>query len=43
MESLSRSKQKLALNLLHLLYVNKLEYSSGWESWISYLIGSEEK
>ena len=28
---------------MHLLYVNKLKYSSGWESWIGYLIGSEEK
>lgn len=43
MELLSRSKQKLALNLLHLLYVNKLKYSSGWESWVSYLIGSDGK
>ena len=43
MESLSKSKQKLALNLLHLLYVNKLKYSSGWESWIGYLIDSEAK
>lgn len=43
MELLSRSKQKLALNLLHLLYVNKLKYSSGWESWVSYLIDSDNK
>ncbi len=43
MRSLSLSKQKLALNLLHLLYVNKLKYSSGWESWIGYLIGSDDR
>ena len=43
MRSLSQSKQKLALNLLHLLYVNKLKYSSGWESWIGYLIGSDDR
>lgn len=43
MRSLSKSKQKLALNLLHLLYVNKLKYSSGWESWIAYLIDSEDR
>lgn len=40
---LSRSKQKLARDLLHLLYVNKLKYSPGWESWASYLIGSDNK
>lgn len=40
---LSRNKQKLALNLLHLLYVNKLKYSTGWESWVSYLIGSDNQ
>jgi hypothetical protein len=43
MELLSKSQQKLALNLLHLLYVNKLKYNSGWESWIGYLIGSDNK
>ena len=43
MKFLSRSKQKLALNLLHLLYVNKLKYSSGWESWVSYLIDSDDR
>ena len=43
MRSPSGSKQKLALNLLHLLYVNKLKYSSGWESWVSYLIGSDNE
>lgn len=31
------------LNLLHLLYVNKLKYSPDWESWVSYLIGSENQ
>lgn len=41
MELMSRSKQKLALNLLHLLYINKLKYSCDWESWIGYLIGSD--
>ena len=43
MQSLNRNKQKLALNLLHLLYVNKLKYNSGWESWVSYLIGSDDE
>lgn len=40
---LSRSKQKLARDLVHLLYVNKLAYSPEWESWASYLIGSDNK
>ena len=43
MELMSKSKQKLALNLLHLLYINKLKYSCDWESWIGYLIGSDEQ
>ena len=43
MRSLSKSKQKLTLNLLHLLYVNKLKYSPDWESWVSYLIGSDNQ
>ena len=43
MRSMSRSKQQLALNLLHLLYINKLKYSSDWESWIGYLIGSDDE
>ena len=37
------NKQKLASNLLHLLYVNKLKYSTDWESWMSYLIGSDNQ
>ena len=40
---LNKRKQKLALNLFHLLNINKLQYHSGWESWISYLIGSDDK
>ena len=43
MRSMSRSNQQLALNLLHLLYINKLKYSSDWESWIGYLIGSDDE
>ena len=43
MQSQSKSKQKLTLNLLHLLYINKLKYSPDWESWVSYLIGSEDR
>ena len=43
MRSQSKSKQKLTLNLLHLLYVNKLKYSPDWESWVIYLIGSENQ
>ena len=43
MRSQSKSKKKLTLNLLHLLYVNKLKYSPDWESWVSYLIGSENQ
>lgn len=43
MRTTSRSEQKLALNLLHLLYINNLKYSSGWECWISYLIGSDNQ
>ena len=43
MRSPSKSKQKLALNLLHLLYINKLKYNSGWESWVSYLINSDDR
>jgi hypothetical protein len=43
MKSLSKKKEKLASDLMHLLYVNKLEYSTGWESWISYLIGSDDE
>lgn len=43
MRSQNKSKQKLTLNLLHLLYLNKLKYSPDWESWVSYLIGSENQ
>ena len=43
MKLMSRSKQKLALNLLHLLYINKLKYNTHWESWTSYLIGSDNQ
>ncbi len=40
---LSQSKQKLARDLLHLLYLNKLKYSPKWESWAGYLIGSDNE
>ena len=43
MRSPSKSKQKLALNLLHLLYINKLKYSPDWESWVGYLVGSDDR
>ena len=43
MELLSKKKKKLALNLLHLLYINKLQYSTDWESWIGYLIDSNDE
>ena len=43
MRSLAKKKQKIALELLHLLYVNKLKYDSAWESWFSYLMGSENE
>ena len=43
MRSLAKKKQKIALELLHLLYVNKLKYDSAWESWFSYLIGSDNE
>ena len=43
MKSLNKQKQKIALNLLHLLYVNRLIYSCDWESWLSCVIGNEEQ
>ena len=43
MRSPNKSKQKLALNLLHLLYINKLKYSPDWESWVGYLVGSDDR
>ncbi len=43
MRSLSKKKQNIALNLLHLLYINKLRYNSDWECWSGYLVNSEDK
>ncbi len=43
MKLTSKKKKKLATDLLHLLYLNKLEYSSGWESWTAYLKGSDDR
>ena len=43
MELLSKQKQKIAVNLLHLLYINKLIYSCDWESWLSCLVGNEDR
>ena len=43
MRSLSKQKQKIALNLLHLLFINKLQYNEKWECWTSYLFKSEDR
>lgn len=43
MRSLSKKRQKIAANLLHLLYLNKLQYSSDWETWIGYVIGTDDE
>jgi hypothetical protein len=40
---LSKQKQKIALNLLHLLFINKLRYNEKWECWTGYIIKSEDK
>jgi hypothetical protein len=43
MRSLSKQKQKIALNLLNLLFLNKLRYNEKWECWTSYIVKSEDK
>ena len=43
MRSLSKQKQKIALNLLHLLFLNKLRYNEKWECWTGYIVKSEDK
>ena len=43
MRSLSKQKQKIALNLLHLLFINKLRYNEQWECWTGYIVQSEDK
>lgn len=39
-QSLTKQKQKIALDLLHLLFVNKLRYNEKWECWTSYIFKS---
>ncbi|WP_036486814.1 hypothetical protein [Myxosarcina sp. GI1] len=41
--STSKQKQKIALNLLHLLFINKLRYNEKWECWTGYIVKSEDK
>lgn len=41
--STSKQKQKIALDLLHLLFINKLRYNEKWECWTGYIIKSEDK
>ena len=41
--SLSKQKQKVALDLLHLLFINKLRYNEKWECWTSYVVKSENR
>ena len=43
MRLLSKQKQKIALNLLHLLFVNKLQYNEKWECWTGYMFKIEDK
>ena len=43
MQSLGKQKQKIALNLLHLLFINKLQYNEKWECWTGYIVESDEK
>ena len=43
MRSLSKQKQKIALNLLHLLFINKLRYNEQWECWTGYIVKSDDK
>ena len=43
MRSLSKQKQKIALNLLHLLFINRLRYNEKWECWTGYIVRSEDK
>ena len=40
---LSKQKQKIALNLLHLLFVNKLRYNEKWECWTGFIVQSDDK
>ncbi len=43
MRFLSKQKQKIALNLLHLLFVNKLQYNEKWECWTGLIIDSDDE
>ncbi len=43
MRSRSKKKEKIALNLLHLLFVNKLKYNQHWECWTGYIMRTEDK
>ena len=43
MRSLSKQKQKIALNLLHLLFINQLRYNEQWECWTGYIVKSDNK
>ncbi len=43
MRSLNKKKEKTALNLLHLLFINKLRYNQHWECWTGYVVKSENK
>ena len=42
-QSLSKQKQKIAQNLLHLLFINKLRYNEQWECWTGYIATSENE
>ncbi|MGL4881271.1 MAG: hypothetical protein ACRC8K_09415 [Waterburya sp.] len=43
MRSPSKKKEKIALDLLHLLFINKLKYNQHWECWTGYVIKSDDK
>lgn len=43
MRSPSKKNEKTALNLLHLLFVNKLKYNNHWECWTGYVVKSEDE
>jgi hypothetical protein len=40
---LNKQKQKIALNLLHLLFINQLRYNEKWECWTGYIVKSEDR
>lgn len=43
MRSPVKQKQKIAIDLLHLLFVNQLRYNEKWECWTGYIIESNQE